>query len=247
MISKAKIKHIRALQVKKYRKDEQCFVVEGTKSVVELLQSDFEVVWVGATVEFIQHFEPLLTQKKREVVEATEQELEAAGSFQSNTSALAIARMKPNNAFPIRDNEWALVLDDIRDPGNLGTIIRTADWYGVNHIIASEATADFYNPKVISATMGSFCRVNVFYTNLLPYLQAARKPVYGTFLDGTDVHQLQWSGGGLLVIGNEANGISPAIEKLLTQKITIPRYGRAESLNAALATGIVLDVIRSKK
>lgn len=247
MISKAKIKHIRALQVKKYRKDEQCFVVEGAKSVAELLQSDFEVVWVGATVEFIQHFEPLLTQKKREVVEATEQELEAAGSFQSNTSALAIARMKPNTAFPIRDNEWALVLDDIRDPGNLGTIIRTADWYGVNHIIASEATADFYNSKVISATMGSFCRVHVFYTNLLPYLQAARKPVYGTFLEGTDVHQLKWSGGGLLVIGNEANGISPAIEKLVTQKITIPRYGRAESLNAALATGIVLDVIRSKK
>lgn len=214
---------------------------------MELLHSEYEIVWVGATPEFLQQTESLLSNKKPEVSEATEAELIAAGSYQTNSGALAIARMKPNTSFPIRNNEWVLVLDDIRDPGNLGTIIRTADWYGVNHIIASEATADFYNPKVISATMGSFCRVNVFYTNLLPYLQAARKPVYGTFLEGIDVHQWQWSGGGLLVIGNEANGISPAIEKVVTQKITIPRYGRAESLNAALATGIVLDVIRSKK
>lgn len=221
--------------------------MEGSKSVLELLHSDFEIVWVGATSGFLQQAESVLRNKKAEVSEASEAELEAAGRYQTNTSALAIARMKPNTAFPINNNEWVLVLDDIRDPGNLGTIIRTADWYGVNHIIASEETADFYNPKVISATMGSFCRVNVFYTSLLPYLQAARMPVYGTFLEGTDVHQLHWSGGGLLVIGNEANGISPAIEKLVTQKITIPRYGRAESLNAALATGIVLDVIRSKK
>lgn len=246
MISKAKIKHIKALQVKKYRKEEQCFVVEGAKSVLELLHSDFEVIWLGATADFLKGV-PANVLKQVEVSEAGQQELEAAGSFQSNDGALAIARMKPNEPISFAPHEWVLVLDDIRDPGNLGTLIRTADWYGVNHIVASEETADFYNPKVISATMGSFCRVSLYYTRLQPYLTAARKPVYGTFLEGVDVHQIHFTGGGLIVIGNEANGISPAIEKVVTQKITIPRYGKAESLNAAMAAGIILDVIRSQK
>lgn len=221
-------------------------MVEGVKSVVELLRSDFEIVWLGATHDFLKQIPPGLG-KKIEVVEATQSELEAAGGFQSNDGALAIARMKPNSPVLFGPHEWMLVLDDIRDPGNLGTLIRTADWYGVNHIIASEETADFYNPKVISATMGSFCRVSIYYTKLQPYLTAARRPVYGTFLEGSDVHKIPFTDGGLIVMGNEANGISPAIEKLVTQKITIPRYGKAESLNAAIAAGIVLDVIRSKK
>jgi TrmH family RNA methyltransferase len=139
------------------------------------------------------------------------------------------------------------VLDDIRDPGNLGTMIRTADWYGVKHIIASEESADFYNPKVLSATMGSFCRVQVFYTDIESYLRMVRRPVYGTFLDGLDVHQVNFKEGGLIVIGNESNGISQSIEKLVTQKITIPRYGNAESLNAAIATGVILDWVMNQK
>jgi RNA methyltransferase, TrmH family len=246
MISKAKIKQIRALQVKKYRKQEQCFVIEGTKSVQELLESDFDVLWLAGTDRFLEQNERSLN-RNIEIVSASEEELGAAGSFQTNDGALALARMKPNVAFSLTEAEYALVLDDIRDPGNLGTIIRTADWYGVEHIIASEQTADFYNPKVVSATMGSFCRVKIYYTDLEPYLVAARKPIYGTFLDGTDIHRLKFNEGGMIVIGNEANGISPAIEKIVTQKITIPRYGKAESLNAAIATGIILDAVRSKK
>jgi TrmH family RNA methyltransferase len=246
MISKAKIKQIKALQVKKYRKQEQCFVVEGTKSVLELLKADFDVIWLAGTESFLKQNEKLVGTVT-EIVDADEGELGAAGSFQTNDGALAIARMKPNASFSLTGEEFTLVLDDIRDPGNLGTIIRTADWYGVNHIIASEETADFYNPKVLSATMGSFCRVQVYYTPLEAYLVAARKPIYGTFLEGTDVHELKFNGGGLIVIGNESNGISPAIEKLVSQKITIPRFGKAESLNAAIATGIILDSVRRSK
>ncbi|MFM7487408.1 MAG: RNA methyltransferase, partial [Cytophagales bacterium] len=138
-------------------------------------------------------------------------------------------------------DEFALVLDDIRDPGNLGTIIRTADWYGIKKIIASEETADFYNPKVIHATMGSFCRVQIFYTSLLQYLSDASQPVYGAFLDGDNVHDIDFSKSGLLVIGNEAQGISKVVENKVTQRITIPKRGGAESLNASVATAILLD------
>ncbi len=247
MISKAKIKQIKALQVKKYRKQQQCFVVEGTKSVLELLKSDFDVLWLAGTDQFLQQNERMLSTSKAEVVIASEEELGTAGSFQTNDGALALATMKPNTAFSLTENEYALVLDDIRDPGNLGTIIRTADWYGITHIVASEETADFYNPKVLTATMGSFCRVQLYYTELVTYLQASQKPIYGTFLQGTDIHQVKFKGGGFIAIGNEANGISGAIEKIVTQKITIPRYGKAESLNAAIATGIMLDVFSQSK
>lgn len=246
MISKAKIKQLKALQVKKYRKTEQSFVVEGTKSVLELLKSDFEVLWLAGTGPFLEQNSKLFP-KISEVTEASEQELIAGGSFQTNDGALAIARMKSNRPLEVNKNEFALVLDDIRDPGNLGTIIRTAEWYGITNIIASEETADFYNPKVLSASMGSFCRANVFYTSLEAYLKTVTIPVYGTFLDGVDVHQQKFENGGLIVIGNESNGISLAIEKLITQKITIPRYGKAESLNAGIATGIILDVVRQSK
>ncbi len=155
--------------------------------------------------------------------------------------------MKPN-VLPVIENDFCLVLDDLRDPGNLGTIIRTADWYGINHIVASEETADFYNPKTISATMGSFCRVNVFYTDLIEFFSDNKLPVLGTFLDGADVHQFDFGKGGLIVIGNESNGISGALNKFISHRISISKIGGAESLNAAVATGIVLDnIFRSKK
>lgn len=246
MISKAKVKHLKALQVKKYRKEHQCFVVEGAKSVVELLNSNFEVLWVAATDAFIDAEQKLLTKSGLEVVPTTETELVAAGSFQTNDGALAIARIKPNTAPVLNPQELALVLDDIRDPGNLGTIIRTADWYGVKHIIASAETADLYNAKVITATMGSFCRVEVFYIDLVEFLTSYTGTVYGAFMDGVDVHTVNFMNRGLLVIGNEANGISQAVAQRVTQRITIPRIGKAESLNAAIATGIILDVSRRR-
>jgi len=247
MISKARIKFIKSLQVKKYRKEAQSFIVEGAKSVEELLKSDFELLNLFATNEFIGRNESQLKKRSAEIQEVEESELDSVGAFQTNTSALAIARMKKNIAPGVGTDEYVLVLDDVRDPGNLGTIIRTADWYGITRIIASEETADFYNPKVISATMGSFCRVNVFYTSLNEFLATVTIPVYGTFLDGQNIHTLSFANGGLIVIGNEARGISEEIEKFVTQKITIPSFGKAESLNAGVATAIVLDNLRRSK
>lgn len=243
MISKAKTKFIKSLQVKKYRVEEQCFVVEGAKSVSELLKSHFETLTLLGTVGFFSS-EAVKIDKSIETIEVTERELSELGSFQSNETVIAVARMKKNAAVAFQSNEYGLVLDDIRDPGNLGTIIRIADWYGINNIIASEQTADFYNSKVISASMGSFCRVNVFYTSLGAYLKENKKRLYGTFLNGDNVHKTNFEKGGLIVIGNEAHGISQEVERFVDHRISIPRFGEAESLNAAVATAIVLDNMR---
>jgi TrmH family RNA methyltransferase len=237
MLSKAKIKFIKSLQIKKYRKQEQCFIVEGAKSVQELLHSDFEVVTLLGTSEFLSSVNPA---KHVEVIEVSVKELSGLGEFQSNDATMAVARQKPNEFLPIEAGEFALMLDDIRDPGNLGTIIRTADWFGITKIIASTETADLYNPKVISATMGSFTRIRMYYTPLTEYLQRFTLPVFGTYLSGTTLRQVDFGKGGLILIGNESRGIHPELEKFVTQKVTIPKFGNAESLNAAIATGIIL-------
>lgn len=241
MLSKATIKFIKSLQVKKYRKQEQCFVIEGAKSVQELLGSDFEVLQVLGTKTFL---EDLAVPVRGEVLEVPERVLEGLGEFQSNRTALAVARLKPNKPVSVSRGEFALALDDIRDPGNLGTMIRTADWYGINKIIVSNETADFYNPKVISATMGSFTRVQVYYADLQTYFSDVSVPVYGAFLDGENVHQLSFGGEGIVLIGSESHGISPALDPFVTRRITIPRFGGAESLNAAIATAIICDNLR---
>lgn len=241
MLSKATIKFIKSLQVKKYRKQEQCFLIEGAKSVRELLASDFEVVLVVGTADSLSTLDVPL---RGEVIETGAAVLAGLGEFQTNRGALAVARLKPNHPLTVSSDEFAIALDNIRDPGNLGTIIRTADWYGLNKIFASEETADIYNPKVISATMGSFTRVQVYYGDLLTCLPSQALPVYGAFLDGADVHQVAFGNGGILLIGSESHGISKNLEPLVTGKITIPRMGHAESLNAAIATAVILDNIR---
>jgi TrmH family RNA methyltransferase len=242
MLSKAKIKFVKSLQIKKYRKQEQCFVVEGVKSVQELLASDFEVVMLVATNEFLANNR---LPTSAEIIEATDKELASLGEFQSNDSVLAVARIKVPSRLDPGPKEFALVLDDIRDPGNLGTIIRTADWFGISKIIASEETADFYNPKVIASTMGSFTRCGIFYTDLATYLESKRGTrMFGAVLDGKDVHTVDFGSGGLIVIGNESRGISNDLAGFITDRITIPKYGNAESLNAAMATAIICDNLR---
>lgn len=217
-------------------------MIEGEKGVLELLASDFTTTIVCATKDFLKLHSKSI-RGATEVIEVSAADLEAIGSVETNDAVLAVGRVKANVRPVLGPSEYALALDDIRDPGNLGTIIRTADWYGIRNIIASEETADFYNPKVVRSTMGSFCRVRVFYTSLKDYLSGAKVPVYGTFLNGTDVHKMKFTPG-LIVIGNESNGVSLEVEKLVTQKITIPRFGNAESLNASIAAGIILDNIR---
>ena len=243
MLTKADIKYIKSLQVKKYRKQEQSFIVQGAKSVLELLDSDFETVSVYGTDEFLSNVKPRPGFSLHAV---KEKELDALGEFQSNNTALAVAKFKENNPVAPGPREFALVLDDIRDPGNLGTIIRTADWYGINKIVASNETADLYNPKVISSTMGSFTRVSIYYTDLENYLSKSKLTVYGTYLDGEDVHKMHFDSSGLIVIGNESHGINPKLEPFISNKITIPRYGKAESLNAGIATAVICDNLRSR-
>ena len=210
--------------------------------MLELLSSDFQTLSVFGTEDFLAN----VKHTNARVSTVSEKDLEAIGEFQSNNTAVAIAKIKPNTPLMPGPREFALVLDDIRDPGNLGTIIRTADWYGINKIVVSEETADVYNPKVISSTMGSFTRVSVFYTDLENYLSKSKLKVYGTYLNGDDVHTLVFDTSGLIVIGNESHGINPKLEKFISNRITIPRYGKAESLNAGIATAIICDNLRRK-
>ena len=244
MITKNQIKYINSLQQKKFRVENQSFIVEGAKSVLELLKSDFKIEMLFVTDEFFAENENVLQNLPIQEEIANQADLEKAGSFSSNNAALAIVKTKENEKLLVQDHEFALILDDIRDPGNLGTIIRVADWYGIHKIICSHSTVDFYNPKVISATMGSFTRSNLYYTDLGSFIKNQSVNVYGTLLDGDNIHKTKFSESGYIVIGNEANGISQSIEKLITHKITIPRFGQAESLNAGIATAVVLDNLR---
>lgn len=246
MISKNKLKFIKSLQIKKYRLLEQCFLVEGAKSVLEVMNSDFEIETLLLSNDFLSEHEHKVKTCKAELIEVNENDLIAAGSFHSNRDALAVVKMKPNSPIVIKSDEFAIALDDIRDPGNLGTIIRIADWYGIDKIIASHESADYYNPKVITASMGSFTRVQVFYTDLSAFITQSEVPVFGAFMDGEDVHQFNFGAGGILLVGNEAHGISAQLEKVVTKKINIPRYGKAESLNAAVATAVICDNLRRR-
>ena len=242
MLSKAVLKYINSLQVKKYRYQHQAFLVEGAKSVKELLQSDFSIEKLFVTEDFICKSTEI-NFKNFTYALIDEKDLIKAGTYATNNAALAIVRMKAPVFFTPDKTLFTLVLDDIRDPGNLGTIIRLADWYGLRTIVCSESCADFYNPKVIAATMGSFTRVHVLYVDLPDFLKNLPPsiPVYGASLQGQNMHQLTLLPQGMLIMGNEAHGIRPEVEQHLQQLIRIPRFGGAESLNVANATGIILD------
>jgi TrmH family RNA methyltransferase len=242
MLSKAVIKYINSLQVKKYRLIHQAFLVEGAKSVRELLDSDYEIDKLFITDEFYQSHTQILNKGYPYEI-LPEKELVRAGTFASNNAALAIAKIKKNINFDIAVQPFTIGLDDIRDPGNLGTIIRIADWYGIRQLVCSQTCADFYNPKVIAATMGSFCRVTASYVNLPEFLQkqAASSPVYGAALEGDNIHQLTLKPAGILVMGNEAHGLTPEVRTQITKLVKIPSFGGAESLNVAAATAIMVD------
>lgn len=241
MLSKNTVKFIKSLHQKKYRVAEGLFFVEGEKSVVEVLKSDFLVNLLLVTESFEGRNLSMLKTYKGELIRVTQTQLEQLGQYQSNDSALAIVRMKPNVSFLPAKNELIIALEDVRDPGNLGTIIRIADWYGIKKMVLSPQTAEFYNPKVIQATMGSFTRVQFFYENLDVVFSKWKLPVYGAFLEGDNVHELAKIEPGVILMGNESKGISSEIEKWVSKKVTIPGFGQAESLNVAIATAILCD------
>ncbi|MDN3612319.1 RNA methyltransferase [Vibrio ostreicida] len=237
MISKNQLKLLRALGQKKQRKAQGLFLVQGEKNVLELASCGLKVKHVFATAEIlVQHHDQL---GQFECIEASLEELTKASTLVSNNAAIAVVEMPAVDA-PVAEG-MIIALDGVADPGNLGTIIRVADWYGIKHIVASTDCADPFNPKTISATMGSFGRVSVSQLDLPRYLEQAELPVYGAFLEGESVHATGFAAQGILLMGSESHGVRPDAAKWVTDKITIPAFGGAESLNVAMATGIILD------
>lgn len=236
MLTKNQIKFISNLKQKKYREASRLFFVEGIKGTEELLHSDLELEHLYST-EVLKARVP-----EHKVTYITEAELKKISALTTPNTCLAVFRI-PRPVLPEKEG-LKLVLDDIRDPGNLGTIIRLCDWFGVADLICSNETVDIYNPKVVQATMGSITRVNVVYTDLEGYLSQYKLPVVGTFMDGESLYQSKLPENAVIVMGNEANGISEKTGKYITQRIGIPRFGHlqhTESLNVATATAIILS------
>lgn len=237
MISKNQIKIINSLQQKKYRKIHQQFFAEGKKVIQELLNSNFELIELFTTQESFPNV------PKSQINTISEADLKKISALVTPNESLAIFKI-PNENKLKTDNGLTIALDDIRDPGNMGTIIRLADWFGVLQIVCSNETVDVYNPKVVQSTMGSLARVNVVYLDLNDYLKTCNLPVYGTLLEGKNIYSEKLNRNAVVVLGNESNGISATIQEFITQKITIPRFGtlqETESLNVATATAIVLS------
>lgn len=240
MTSPMNAKLIRSLSNKKERERTKKFLVEGEKNVLELLKSDLKIEAVFATSEFQKKYRSILEKSDIRIYSADANELVSYGTLEHNNDALAIVFQK-NEKMPSHFEGVNLVIDDIRDPGNLGTLIRIADWYGIKNIICSNGSVDFYNPKVINSTMGSFTRVNCYYADLPKFIKETKLPTIGTFLKGKSAHTFAFPKDGLLVLGSESHGISYDVEKCVNEKITIPSYGKAESLNIAIAGAIILD------
>ena len=238
MPGKSKTKYIQSLGEKKFREKEGVFVAEGPKIVKELLKAEFEVHEIYALRKWLDENNKFI--KSGETFEITEAGLKGISFMTTPQSVLALVKMPATNTF-VTNGKVILALDGIQDPGNLGTIIRTADWFGVQHIICSKDCADVYNPKVVQATMGSIARVNVIYTDLYSWLQKEKdSSIYAAVLKGKDLKKIKIKTG-IILIGNESKGIRPEILSLANENITIPGFGQAESLNAAVATGIILS------
>lgn len=243
-ISNTKIKFIKSLRLKKYRIQENSFILEGEKNVSQLLSSNqYTTRLLVATERFLKIHIQLLIEKNIEVYQVDENTLSSLGTFQENNAALAVATITPNQPLKTKNNNYTLVLDNISDPGNLGTIIRIADWYNIPEIICSTHTVELHNPKVLHASMGSFMHVNVYYTELSDYLSQTELPIIGAFTEGDNIHDsgTKWPDAGVIVIGNESRGINQQLMPYIKQKISIPRYGQAESLNAAIAAAVICD------
>lgn len=277
MISKAKIKFIRSLEQKKQRRAEKLFVAEGPKVVGDIMKVE-KPVMVVATPDWIMQNKPLLHETV-EIHEVDNDTLKKISFLQHPQHVIALFRQNFLNVtddtysknldmpasdscfgqkactgiHAVSDNKLYLALDGVQDPGNLGTIIRIADWFGIEKIFCSHETADVWNPKVIQATMGSIARVEVVYVSLAELFDSLPQsmPVYGTMLDGEDISNIKLENSGIIVMGNEGNGISEEIARRLTHKLLIPNYPKghstADSLNVAIATAITCFAMRTGK
>jgi len=253
MLSKNKIKLIQSLNRKKTRDELGVFLVEGNKMVEEVIRSGFQIELIACTTDFAEQH-PEMNNLATELIITDNESIAKASLLQNPQDALAIV-YQPNNEIPEVNlkNELCLALDFIQDPGNLGTILRIADWYGISHIICSENTVDVFNPKVVQASMGAIFRVKTTICDLTSFIKTSGEggiPVYGTFLEGQNIYEQSLSRNGIVVLGNEGNGISDAIGRLVTQKLLIPSYSnhpnKPESLNVASAAAICCSEFRRR-
>ena len=237
MVTKNQIKLVVSLKQKKYRSQHGLFVVEGEKLVDELLNADLKPYQI-----FVDDAGLALKFGQAELVSG--KTLKQMSNLTHPSGILGVFRMKDSKDLNLED--WVVALDAVRDPGNLGTIIRLCDWFGIGQLVCSADTVDCYNPKVLQATMGSIARVKVIYTELESFLAKSEVPIYGAYMDGEPVYGSNLPEKGILVMGNEANGVSDEVGKFITHKIAIPQFGAAtaESLNVAMATAILLNEIR---
>lgn len=248
MISKATIKKIHALDMRKFRRNERLFVAEGPKLVDELCAT-MKPVYIAALPEWISEKAKIVSGTEYDIV--TPDELQRASLQKNPQQVIALFPIPEHKlcAEQLKD-ELALMLDGVQDPGNLGTIARIADWFGIRNIICSTDTADIYNPKAVQATMGALARVKFHYTDLLQLLSQYDGPVYGTFLDGENIYGQELSANGIIVMGNEGKGISQGVGEMINRRLYIPNYPAGtqttESLNVAIATSIVCAEFRRR-
>ncbi|TCD08558.1 RNA methyltransferase [Pedobacter frigidisoli] len=247
MLSKSQISFIKSLHQKKYRKEHGLFLVEGIKSIKEFIQSSYEIHTIFYNSEQVNLLPKLSANIN--LFEVNNAELGKISTLQTPQGFLALVHIPKNKKLAPQElkNQFTLVLDGIQDPGNMGTIIRTADWFGFKQIICAEDTVEAYNPKTVQATMGSLARVDIYYQNLDLLLEETQIPVFGALLDGESIYKVNWGNEGLVILGNEGKGISEAIIKKINKPVTIPRVGEAESLNVAVSAAIFCaELVRVK-
>ncbi len=237
MINKNELKYIQSFAHKKHWAQESVFIIEGPKMLEEAIKAK----WVIEKIYATKQWEGELGNSGGDIEEIDDIMLSRISHLQTPNQVIALVQKK-QYAAPLNYKEnFTIVLDGIQDPGNLGTIIRTADWFGIHQILVTDDTAGFYNPKVIQSTMGSCFRVQVQVADIASVLMEAKLPVVGTLINGASVYAQQMPSKGFLIIGNESKGIRPNLKSLITQPVSIPNFGGAESLNAAVAAGIVMS------
>jgi TrmH family RNA methyltransferase len=250
MITKARIKLIKSLEQRKQRNLQHLFIAEGPKLVGELLAT-MQPYYIAALPEWWNGNRNLV-KPTCECDTITPEELQKASLLRTPQQVIALFPIPEHKFNPdIAQHELCLALDGVQDPGNMGTILRIADWFGIHHVVCSKETADVYNPKAVQATMGALARVKVHYTNLTELLSLCNAPIYGTLLDGDNIYEQELGKNGFIVMGNEGNGLTQEIRNLVTQKLLIPNYPigtqTTESLNVAIATSIVCSEFRRRQ
>ena len=243
MLSKTQNKYIRSLTQQKFRNEYKVFIAEGGKIALEWLKSTAPIQMIIASDEWAKQYNAVIVQHPEATLHIVkDSELAALSTLQTANQVMLVIPMTLQGEIPVK-NEWYLALDDLQDPGNMGTIIRIADWFGINHIICSPGCVDIYNPKVVQSAMGGHLRVEIYETDLCSFLSATRLPKIAATLNGNNVYEMERMDAGILIIGNESKGISEKVAALATKKVTIPRKGGAESLNAGVSAGILCALL----